>query len=155
MRVRGIDAQGVAFARGYELRPGDAEGSISAGIAEVPGELHAGDIYLEGGGVGSGVAGCRPEALCFNGERGEEEGEGREREILDAPETRGLGSVAAGKQAKEEDEMGQRKEGKGNPEVEQKVAIESRAVGAGVSGESPKNREQERRLLEDRSHSSG
>ena len=91
MRVGGIDAERIAFAGSYELRFRYAEGGVGAGVAEVPGELDAGDFNLEGCEIGSGVAGGGPEALGFEGEGGEEDGEGGEGKVFDAPEVRGLG----------------------------------------------------------------
>ncbi len=73
-RVGGVDAEGVALAGGDEARVGAAEGGVLAGVAEVPGELHAGDLDLERGGVGAGVAGGGPEAFGVDGERGEKYG---------------------------------------------------------------------------------
>jgi len=112
---------------------GDAEGGVWSGIAEVPGELDSGDLDLEGGGGGSGVAGGRPEALGLEGEGGEEEAKGGEGEILDAPEVGWFGA-APGEEASEEDEVGEGEESQGDPEIEEKVAIECETVDAGVSG---------------------
>ena len=72
MGVGWIEAEGVAFAGGDELRAGDAEGGVGAWVAEVPGELDSGDFDLEGGEGGSGVAGGGPEALGFDGKGGED-----------------------------------------------------------------------------------
>ena len=74
MGVAGIKPEGVAFGGSNELRAGDAEGGVGAGVAEVPGELDAGGFDLEGSERGSGVAGGGPETLGFDGERGEENG---------------------------------------------------------------------------------
>ena len=134
MRVGGVEAYGVAFAGGDELRAGDAEGGVGAGVAEVPGELDAGDFDLEGGEVCSGVAGGGPEALGFDGEGGEEEGEDGEGKVLDAPEVGGFGA-AAREEADEDDEVCEEEEGEGYPEVEEEMVVEGGAVSAGVGGE--------------------
>lgn len=104
--VGGVKTQGIAFAGGYKLGLSGAEGGIGAGVAEVPDELGAGDLDLEGGEAGPGVAGVCPEALGFDGQGGEEEGESDEGDVFDAPEAGRLGA-AAGVQADEEDEMGE------------------------------------------------
>src|SRR2546429_619301 len=101
MGVDRVDAQGVAFAGGYELGAGDAECGVGAGVAEVPGELDAGGFDLEGGEGGSGVAGGGPEALGFDGEGGEENGECAEGKVFDAPEVF-LRRVAAREEAENE-----------------------------------------------------
>jgi len=101
-----VEAEGIAFAGGDEVGMGDAEGGVGAGIAEVPGELDSCDLDLEGGWRGSGVAGGCPEAFGLEGEGGEEDGEGGEWKILDAPEV-GWCGVAAGEETDEEDQMGQ------------------------------------------------
>jgi hypothetical protein len=134
VRVGGVKAEGVAFAGGDELRAGDAEGGVGAGVAEVPGELDAGDFDLEGREGGSGVAGCGPEAFGFDGERREEEGESGEGEVFDAPEVL-LRWVAAGEETEEEDQVGEGDESEGDPEVEEEMVVEGGAVSAGVGGE--------------------
>ena len=134
MWVGWIEAEGVALGGGCELGAGDAEGGVGAGIAEVPGELDAGGFDLEGGEGGSGVAGGGPETLGFDGEGGEEDGEGGEGKVFDAPEVF-LRRVAAGEEADEEDEVGEGEEGEGDPEVEEELAVERGAVGAGVGGQ--------------------
>ena len=68
------------------MRPRDAEGGVGTGIAEVPGELDAGDSDLERGEAGSDITRGGPEALCLNGEGGEEDGEYEEWKVLDEPE---------------------------------------------------------------------
>ena len=137
-----IEAEGVAFAGGYELGPGDAEGGVGAGVAEVPGELDAGDFDLKRGEGGSGVAGGRPEPFGFDGEGGEEEGEGGEGKVFDAPEILLLW-VASGEETEEEDEVCESDESEGDPEIEEELVVERGAVGAGVGGEKPGG-EQER-----------
>ena len=103
--IGGVEAERVAFAGGDELGADSAEGGIGAGVAEVPGELDAGDFNLEGGGIGSGVVGGGPEALGLDGEAGEEQGEGDEGKVFDAPEICGFGAASRG-QADEEDQVG-------------------------------------------------
>jgi hypothetical protein len=143
VRVGGIEAQGVAFAGGYEVRVGAAEGGVGAGVAEVPGELDSGRLDLEGGEGGSGVAGGGPETLGFDGEGGEEEGEEGEGKVLDAPEIGGFGA-AVGEETEEEDEVGEGEESEGDPEIEEEMVVERGAVNAGVGGEVPGWGEQER-----------
>jgi hypothetical protein len=74
--------------------------------------------------------------LGFDGEGGEEECEGGEGKVLDAPEVGGFGA-AFGEEADEDDEMGEGKEGECDPEVEEEMAVERGAVGAGVEGKEP------------------
>jgi len=136
VRVGGVDAYGVAFFGGDELRTGDAEGGVGAGVVEVPGELDSGDFDLERGGRGSGVAGGGPEALGLDGEKGEEEGERGEGEILDAPEIF-LRGVAASEKANEEDQVREGEEAESDPETEQKLVVQRGAVRAGIDGEVP------------------
>ena len=78
-----VEAEGIAFAWGDELRARLAEGGVLAGIAEVPGELHTSGFDLERGEVGAGVAGGSPEALGTEGEEDEEEGQRGEGNIFD------------------------------------------------------------------------
>ena len=80
-----VEAQGVAFGGGDELGASDAEGGVGTGVAEVPGELDAGGFDLKRGEGGPGVAGGGPEALGFDGEGGEEDGEEAEGKVFDAP----------------------------------------------------------------------
>jgi hypothetical protein len=96
--------------------------------------LDSGGFDLEGGEGGSGVASGGPEALGFDGEGGEEEGECGEGKVFDAPEIF-LCRVAAGEEADEKDEVCEGEEGEGDPEVEEEMVVECGAVGAGVGGE--------------------
>lgn len=134
--IGGIEAEGIAFAGRDELGAGDAEGGVGAGVAEVPCELDAGDFDLQGGERGSGVPGVGPELLGFDGEGGEEDREGGEGKVLDAPEIGGF-CAAACKKTHEEDEVCEGEKGEGDPEVEEKMMVERRAVSAGVDGEEP------------------
>jgi hypothetical protein len=143
--VGGIETEGVAFAGGDEAGAGDAEGCVGAGVAEVPGELHAGDLDLEGGGRGPGIAGDCPEALGLDGEEGEEKSERSEGKVFDAPEVGGFGA-AAGEETYQEDEVCQGEESEGDPEVEKKMVVERGAVSAGVGGKEPRWGEKERRV---------
>jgi hypothetical protein len=131
-----VEAEGVAFAGGYQSEVGDAEGGVGTGVAEVPGELNSGDLDLEGCGGGSGVAGGGPEAFGLEGEGGEEEGEGGEREVLDSPEAGWFG-VAPGDQADEEDQVGESQECESDPEVQEEVVIQCGAVGTAIRGQQP------------------
>ena len=54
---------GIAFAGGDELRAGDAEGGVGAGIAEVPGELFADDFDLQRGEGRLRCSGRRPRGV--------------------------------------------------------------------------------------------
>ena len=63
VRVGGVEADGIALGGGDEFVASAAEGGVGAGVAEVPGELHAGDLDLEGVGGGAGVALRGPEEL--------------------------------------------------------------------------------------------
>ena len=135
--VGGVDAEGVAGAGVGELRAYAAEGVVGAGIAEVPGELHSGGLHLQGGGIGAGVAGGGPEAFGAEGEKGEEEGEGGQREVLDqgCPAVMlggGVVGTAADEEAGEEEEVGEGEEGDGDPEIEGEMAVERGTVGGGV-----------------------
>lgn len=138
MRIGGIEAERVAFAGSDELWARDAEGGVGTGVAEVPGELDSGDFDLQGGEGGSGVAGSGPEALGLDGEEGEEDGEGDEGKVFDAPEI-SLRWVAAGEETGEEDEVSEGEEGEGDPEVEEEMVVECRAVGTGVGGKIPRS----------------
>ena len=136
VRVGAIEAEGISFAGGDELGAGGAEGGVGPGVAEVPGELDSGDLDLKGGERGSGVASCCPEPLGFEGEGSEEEGEGGEGKVFDAPEVGRFG-VAFGQESDEQDQVGQSEECEGDPEVEAEVVVERGAVGAGVGGQPP------------------
>ena len=65
-----------------ELVARAAEGRVGAGIAEVPGELHAGDFDLQGVGSGAGVALAWPRGVGADSEQEEKRGEGEERKVL-------------------------------------------------------------------------
>ena len=147
--VGGVEAEGVACAGGDEAGIGAAEASVGTGVVEVPGELHAGDADLERGGVGAGVAGGGPEALGAEGEAGEEEGDEGEGDGFHEPGTRLRRSAAAERDAGEEDRMGEGEESEGDPEIEQEVTVEGRAVGGGVRGQGPRERGQPRQVWRD------
>ncbi len=94
MRIGGIEADGIAFGGGDECVARAAEGLVMAGVAEVPGELQAGDLDLKRVGRGAGVALRGPEGVRTHGEEEEERGEAGEREVLecelvDAADARG------------------------------------------------------------------
>lgn len=131
MRVRGIDADGISFAGGDELRPRDAEDSIRAGIAEIPSELHPCNFDLKRGRRGSGVTAGGPKALGFDGKRGEEDREGREGDVLEAYEVSRL-RVATEKQTGDEKNVRESGEGKDNPKVEEEMVVKRGAVRAGI-----------------------
>ena len=122
-----------------ELGAGDAEGGVRAGVAEVPGKLHGGDFYLEGGGVCAGVAGGGPEALSADGKEGEEEGKGEERVELDAAQAAGLVAMAEGKTG-EQEKVDEDEQGEGDPEIEEEVLVEGDSMGGGVAGQPPSGR---------------
>ena len=107
-----------------------------AGVAEVPGELDAGDFDLKGGERSSGVARGGPEALSFEGEGSEEDGEGGEGKVFDAPEMSWF-SAALSEETDQENQVGEGKKREGDPEVEEKMVVERWAVGAGIVGQPP------------------
>ena len=76
------------------------------------------------------------EALGLEGEGAEDEGEGGEGKVFDAPEVSWFG-VAFAEEADQEDQVGQSDEREGDPEVEEEVVVERGAVGAGVFGQPP------------------
>ena len=141
-RVGGVDAEGIAGAGVGEARLNAAEGVVRAGIAEVPGELHASGFYLERGGVGAGVAGGSPQALGAQGEEREEEGEGSQREVFDEGGAAvvprgGVVGAAADEEPGEEDEVREKEQADGDPEVEGEMAVERGAVRGGVGRHEP------------------
>jgi hypothetical protein len=77
---------------------------------------------LHGGEGGSGVAGGCPEALGFDGEGGEEEGECGEGKVFDAPEVGGFGAAAC-EEADQEDEVGEREESERYPEIKEEMVV--------------------------------
>ena len=154
MGVSWVDADGVALAGGDQLGLGGAEGGVGAGVAEVPSELHSCDLNLKRGGVGPCVAGHCPEPLGFHGEDGEEKSEGGQREVFDSPEVFWFGGASM-QQPYQEEEVRKAQEGKGYPEIEEEMAVQSCAVRASIGGKPPWEREQDRRLMEEGGHSSG
>jgi hypothetical protein len=144
--VVGVEAQGVAFAWGDEWGAGGAEGGVGAGVAEVPGELYAGDFDLQGCERGSRVARGGPQTLGFDGEGGKEESEEDEGKVFDAPEVGGFGA-SAGEKADKEEEVREDEKAEGNPEVEEEMVVERGAVGAGVGWKEPRWNEQKRGVV--------
>ena len=114
--VGGVDAEGIALAGRDQLGAGAAEGVVGAGIAEGPGELHAGGLDLQCREIGADVARSSPQALGSQGEEGEEQGEGGEWEVLNERLIAGFGA-AAERQPGEEDHVGQCEQRGGDPEV--------------------------------------
>ena len=137
VRVGGVEADGVALGGRYELVAGAAEGRVGAGVAEVPGELHAGDLDLQGVGRGSGVTLGGPERVGADSEQEEKRREGDEwnvlkRELMDWAVCAAVRDYADDKQNVREGE-----EAEGNPEIEEKVCVESAAVPGAVHGQVP------------------
>ncbi len=93
--VSGVDADGIAFARGDEFGIGAAEGGVRTWVAEVPGKLHARDFNLEGRWVRTGIANGGPEEFGLDGEGGKEDDKEADWEVLNEPATAGLARAAA------------------------------------------------------------
>jgi hypothetical protein len=134
VRVGGVDANGISLGSRGEARLCCAEGGVGSGIAEVPGELEAGNFDLHGLGRGTSVAGLGPELFGANGERGEEDRQKGQRKVFDGPEMARLTGSTQGETCEEEN-MCESGEAEDDPEIEQQVMIERRSVRAGIGGE--------------------
>ena len=143
VRVGWVDADRIAFAGGDESRAGTAKSGVGAGVAEVPGELHAGDLDLERGGVGPGVANRGPEELGLDGEGGKENDEEAEREVLDQPAAARLANASAGEQADQQDDVDEGEESGGNPKIEDEMVVERWTMRGGVGRQWPHQQRRE------------
>ena len=131
-RPRGLPS--AAETSSLRVRP---KVGVGAGVAEVPGELHAGDFDLQGGGRGSGVTLGGPERVGADSEQEEKRREGDEwkvlkRELMDWAVCAAVRDYADDKQNVREGE-----EAEGNPEIEEEVCVESAAVPGAVHGQVP------------------
>jgi hypothetical protein len=147
-----VETQGVTFAGGDQPGRCGAEGGVGARVSEVPGELDSCDLNLERGGIGPREAGGCPQALGLHGEGGEDESECGKRKVFDSPEFFGFRGAST-KKPYEKEEMRKAQEGEGYPQIEDEVLIQCCAVRAGIDRKPPWKRD--RRLMEDREHSSG
>ena len=108
--VAGIDAERVTGSGVDEREAGVAEGGIPAGVAEVPDELHAGDLDLHGGGVGAGVALLGPKVLRAQAEPREKQCERGQRDVFQGELMNGARGAAAEDESGEEEYVHQRKQ---------------------------------------------
>ena len=123
MAVGGIETEGVAFAGSDEFGSCDSKNGVGAGVAEVPGKLHADDFDLEGGAVGAGVASGFPEGFGADRKEREEESESGEGKELEEGLAAGWGVGAFLDQADEDECVGQGEEAEDDPEVEQEMLV--------------------------------
>ena len=126
--VGGVDADWVAFARRDELRVSAAKGGVCAGIAEVPGKLHARNFNLERGGIGARVADGGPEDFGLDGQGGKEDDEEAQWKVFDDPVTARFASTTAGEQADEQDQVHEGEQRGGDVEVQEEMMVELRTV---------------------------
>ncbi len=96
-----VKSKGISGGWVNQRRIRMTEGVVLPGIPEIPGELHAGDLNLESGGVRAGVAGSGPEALGADTEKSEEESERKDREGFDERGMNGVRSAAKQKTGKQ------------------------------------------------------
>ncbi len=132
-----VETEGIAGTGIGEGKRGVAEGAVVAGIAEVPDELHARDLNLHGGGAGAGVTLLGPQLLGTEAQPGEEDSEERKGDVFKGEFVdRARGAAAKGK-ASEEQNVHEREEGEGDPEIQEQVCVKRGAVARGVGRQMP------------------